>query len=188
MNGLLALTLFGSTILFWLSAIFFLIMCFVAESKENGFIATGTLIVVALLYHFWGDIKPILMFLTVLNVSIYLAIGFGLATVRTFVEGRKLKMRIKNLPIDAKEGAKLQDKPLYGNEKTREYYGDTQESEIKSFKEELSGNVSRWFLMWPISMTNWMLRNIVREVWDFVYSKLKNFFNYVLELGMKSVS
>lgn len=184
MNGLLALTLFGSTILFWLSALFFLIMCFVAESKENGFIATGTLIIVALLYHFWGDIKPILMYLTALNISIYLAIGFVLATIRTFVEGRKLKRRIKNLPINNEAGAKL---PGY-QDKGREFYGDTQEREIIHFKEELSGNVSRWFLMWPISMTNWMLRNIVKEVWDFVYSKLKNFFNYVLELGMKSVS
>jgi len=178
MGSLLTLTLFGSSILFWISAVVFLIMCFVAESEENGFIATLTLIVIGVLYHFWGDIKPILGFLTVLNISVYLAIGFFLSVIRTFVEGRKLKKRIKDLPVNDKMGAIISG---------RDYYGDTQEGETRNFKGELSGNVARWFLMWPISMTNWMLRNIVKEVWDFVYFKLKNFYNYILELGMKSV-
>ena len=178
MGSLLTLTLFGSSILFWISAVVFLIMCFVAESEENGFIATLTLIVIGVLYHFWGDIKPILGFLTVLNISVYLAIGFFLSVIRTFVEGRKLKKRIKDLPVNDKMGAIISG---------RDYYGSTQEGETRNFKNELSGNVARWFLMWPISMTNWMLRNIVKEVWDFVYFKLKNFYNYILELGMKSV-
>lgn len=182
MNGLLALTLFGSTILFWLSAIIFLIMCFVAESNKNGFIATGTLIVVAILYHFWGDIKPILGFLTILNISIYLAIGLVYSSIRTFFEGRKLGKKLKDLPT--KEEANSKSRKNTGNE----YYGDTKESVKKEFVEKLKRNVFRWWFNWIISLISWAITDLLKDIWDFVYSKLKNFYNYILELGIKSVS
>jgi hypothetical protein len=152
----------------------------VSEVNKNGVIAFITLIGVSILYHFWGDIKPILALFTLVNVSLYLCVGLFLSTLRTFFEGRKLGKKIKDLPTDEEGKAK--------NTTSSTWYGETKESKKREFVNELKGNVFRWWFMWPISMTNWMLKNIVRETWDFVYYKIKNFYNYVLELGIKSVS
>ena len=41
--------------------------------------------------------------------------------------------------------------------------------------------------MWPISLINWLISDLIADVWDYVYSKLSGFYNYVVELGIKSV-
>ena len=171
METLFTLTLFGSVIWFWISALIFLIICFVSDITENGFLSFVFLIITAILYHFWGDVKSFLEFITFLNISIYLGIGLLFSALRTFFAGRTLGKKIKTLP------EKSPDK----------YYGTTKDSVKENFINELKGNVFRWWFMWPINLINWLITDLIKDVWNFTYSKIKGFYNYVLELGIKSI-
>lgn len=171
MEALLALTLFGSVIGFWISVVVFLFICFLSDINESGYFAFGSLIIVSVLYYFWGDIKTLLPMFTLVNISIYLGIGLLFSAFRTFFAGRELGKEIKDLPIDKKSGERY----------------DNQEYRKEQFVKELKGNVFRWWFMWPISLITWLITDLVKEVWDWTYSKIKNFYNYILDLGIKSV-
>lgn len=171
MEALLALTLFGSVIGFWISVVVFLFICFSSDINENGFIAFGSLIIVSVLYYFWGDIKLLLPMFTLVNIAIYLGVGLLFSTFRTFFAGRELGKEIKDLPIDKKSGAIFENQ-VYIKEQ---------------FVKELKGNVFRWWFMWPVSLITWLVTDKLKEVWDWTYSKIKNFYNYILDLGIKSV-
>jgi len=173
METLLTLTLFGSVMWFWMSAIAFILICVASDIEENGFAAFIVLIVTAILYYFWGDIKIILAFITLINVTIYLIIGLFFSALRTFFTGRTLGKRLKDLP-----------------EKTKEThsYDTTKESEKIKFVNKLKGNVFRWWFMWPISLIIWLINDLIKDFWNFIYSKLKKFYNFILELGIKSIT
>lgn len=171
MEALLALTVFGSVIWFWISVFIFLVVCFASDINKNGFVAFLFLVIISVLYYFWGDVKTILPLFSLLNISIYLGAGLLFSTIRTFFAGRELGKLIKNLP----------------EKKDSSYYGDTKESEKADFVNELKGNVFRWWFMWTISLINWLVSDLIGQVWDYSYSKLKNFYNYILDLGIKSV-
>lgn len=167
---LAALTLFGSVWYFWISVVILFVLFFVSEADENGFLALGSLIAVTILYYFWGDIKTILPLFSFINISIYLLLGLTFSTLRTFFAGRELGKRIKNLPEKDNGGM----------------YSANQEYQKKEFIDKLKGNVFRWWFMWPISLISWLVTDLVKEIWDYVYSKLSGFYNYIVELGIKS--
>ena len=171
-----ALTLFGSAIWFWVFAVTFVIVCFVSETTKNGVLAFGTLVALTILVYFKGSVDPLLEVLTLRNVSIYLALGLFYSMLRTFFEARKLGNRIKDFPETKKEA----------KERNLNQY-ETKESEKKDFIERLKGNVFRWWFMWFISLITWMLTDIVKDVYDYVYSKLAGVFKWVVDLGVKSV-
>lgn len=180
MSALFTLTLFGSIVWFWITAIIFLVVCFASDINKNGIVAFVTLIIIGFLFYFWGDVKSILAFFSLINVSIYLGIGLLFSAFRTFFSGRTLGKKLKNLPSA---------KDLSNNDENKytKYVSGTKESEKESFIRELKGNVFRWWFMWPISMINWLITDLIKDTWDFVYSKIKGFYNLILELGIKSV-
>ncbi len=163
MGALLALTLFGT---FWgalIGIVLFLIICWLADIYENGFFATAALIVICVLFYYKGaNFAPFMFIISWTFAGTYLGIGLVYSVIRVFFEGRKL-------------GKKIQDLPK-GNTSQKDYVID-----------KLSGNVSRWWFMWPISLINWVLTDLLRDFWDYVYSKMGNFYRKVLELGIKSV-
>jgi len=57
--------------------------------------------------------------------------------------------------------------------------------DIKYIKEKLKGNVFRWWFLWPVSLLNWILSDLVEEVYNFIYSKLKNLYENILMMGVK---
>jgi len=167
MEALFTLTLFGSVIWFWISIILFIGFCFISEKTENGVIAFVCLIIFAILYHFLGDVKAILAFLTLINISIYLVSGLIYSAIKTFFAGRELGKDLKGLPTTG---------------------GYDSQAYVKSqFIEKLKGNVFRWWFMWPISLINWLLTDLIGDIWSYVYDKIKNFYNYILELGINSI-
>jgi hypothetical protein len=172
MNTLLALTLFGSVVWFWIITSVFVIICFASDLNKNGYYAFAAFIVLIAAFNFWGDVKAILGFITWTNVGIYLALGLIYATVKTFFAGRKLKEKIKDLPEDRKKDS---------------VYTNTQKEEKKHFISKLESNVTRWWLMWWVSLINWMFTDLFKDFFHLVYSKFRRFFEYVLELGMSSV-
>ena len=180
MEALLALTLFGSIIWFWMSVLVFLIICFISEIEENGFLAFGTLVLIIIAYNVWGDIKAILPLFSFVTVSIYLVIGLVFSILRTFFMGRTLGKKIKNL-IKSNEELRIAN-PRYAYDD-----GTSIKGLRKPFIDDLKGNVFRWWFMWPVSMITWLITDLIKDMWDYVYSKIKNFYNYLLELGIKSV-
>lgn len=172
MGALLSLTLFGSVLGFWLSVLAFLIICFISDVVEEGGWAFAGMVVLGIMYYFWADIKPVLAFFTLLSISTYLFAGLVFSFIRTFLAARKLGKKIKTLPSkDSKSG----------------YSSDTKEYHKEKFIDDLKGNVFRWWFMWPISLINWVLTDFIKEVWDFVYSRVSGFYKHIVELGIKSV-
>ena len=170
--GTFALTLFGSVVWFWIFTFVFVFICFVSDLNKNGYFAFAAFIALMVTYHFWGDVKSILEFVTWTNVGIYLTMGLIYATIKTFFSGRKLKEKLKSLP---------EDRPKIG------YVNETKKEAKLKFIDKLESNVTRWWLMWWVSLINWIFTDLFKDFFHFVYSKFKGFFEYVFELGMKSV-
>lgn len=172
MGALLTLTLFGSVIWFWIVVAVFIVICFASDVNENGFFAFGTLIVFSVLFYFKANIDPLLDVLTLPNIGGYLGIGLIFSCIRTFFSARTLGHEIKGLPKDKTVSG--------GNYETQEYYKSR-------FIEELKGNVFRWWFMWPISLLTWIATDIIKDVYDWIYSKMSGFYNWIVDLGVNSV-
>jgi hypothetical protein len=171
MGSLLTVTLFGSVIWTVVSVVLFLTILFASDIEENGIYAFVSLIVFGVIYYFWGTFEPLLIFLSWKMLSLYFVVGLIYSIVRTFFEGRTLGEDIKDLP----------------DEKPNVYSYNNKESQKNIFFDELKGNVFRWWFMWPISLINWAVTDLIADIWDYLYSKMKKFYNLILELGIKSV-
>jgi hypothetical protein len=165
------LTLFGSALFFWLSVLIFVVICFIADIVEEGGWAFAGMIVLGILFYLRSDIKPILGIFTLINIFFYILLGFLFTAFRVFFTGRKLWREIKDLPVVDKDSGK---------------YYNSQGYRKDQFVSELSGNVSRWWLMWPVSLLNLLFVDVIKEVWLFTYPRMQRFYTYVLELGMNS--
>lgn len=90
MENLITYTLFGSAALFLAVVCVFVISLFVADKFESGESAAMATVVLLLANYFWGTF-PVLEYLTVRNVGIYLFIGFVFSLIRTYFKGRELR-------------------------------------------------------------------------------------------------
>lgn len=175
MGTLLALTLFGSVIWFWAVVAVFIIICFASDVNENGFFAFGTLIILGVLFYFKGNIDPLLEFLSLPNIGSYLGIGLIFSCIRTFFAARVLGHKIKDLPETKDDATK------------KGYSSESKEYQKERFINDLKGDVFRWWFMWPISLLTWVATDIVKDVYDWVYSKMSGFYNWIVDLGVNSV-
>ena len=172
METLLALTLFGSVIGVWAAMLLFIVICFIADANESGYAATVALVILGIMLYIWSDVKAILALFSIASVVGYFLIGLGFSVFRTFFAGRKL-------------GKEIKDKPTVSRGNQGEY--DTKERARKEFLNEMQGNVFRWWFMWPISLISWVATDFIVDAWDYLYSKVSKFYNYVLDLGIKSI-
>ena len=175
METLLAITLFGATLWFWLSILAFIVICFIAEVKEDGYVSFIFLIVFGIVWYFWGDLKPLRSLFTISNILIYFGIGLGFAFVRSFFSARALGERIKDLP-------KTRD-----DIKGPSHVYQSQDSEKERFLDKLKENVFRWWFQWPISLFTWIATDIATDIANFLYSRVENIFKFIVDLGIKSV-
>lgn len=170
--GLTALTLFGSVIWFWLMFALFIVICFASDIKKNGYYAFGTLIVVSVILYFWGN-ETFVYFKSVVwnfkNISTYLGVGLLFATIKSFFASRKLAKELKNLPDTSDDS-----------------WVTTKSKRRKEFNEELGENVARWWFMWPISLIIWLYDSLLADVWNFIWKKIKGYFLFIVDLGIKS--
>jgi hypothetical protein len=167
-----ALTLFGSVLWFWILTIAFIVICFISDVSENGFFAFGTLIVLVILYYLKANIDPLLAFFSLAHILIYLLIGLFYSIMRTFLYGRRLGKELKGLPLNNDDG-----KNTFNN----------QEYKTKEYVDKLKGNVFRWWFMWPISFINWLVSDLIKDCWDYLYSLVNKWYNYILRAGINTV-
>lgn len=59
----------------------------------------------------------------------------------------------------------------------------TLEERERYLNSELKGNVFRWWFLSPISLVYWIASDLVGEVYDFVYDKLKIFYSSIFNLS-----
>ena len=45
--------------------------------------------------------------------------------------------------------------------------------------------VFRWWFLWPISLINWAISDLIKQLYNFVYDKLVHFYDEVFNLGLK---
>lgn len=177
-----SMLLFGGAIFWtWAVLISFVVICLIADLAKNGFWATFALVLLGVVYYFFGvnNGHDLLAHITVAPIIGYLLIGLAYATIRTFIEGAKLGKRILKSPTNEEYLAKKGTNDYVHESDTREY-------KIKWFKKDLKGNIARWWLLWWISAITWVIGDLLKDLWDVVYNSMKNFFNYVLELGIRT--
>lgn len=158
-------TLFGSVIWAALAILGFIIICFFAEGIESGWWSTIGLIVLSLLVYKYGDgtWEAITGLFNWIVIGGYLVIGLIHSYIRVFFYGRK---QMKKYNEQILNGYKYPTKP--------------DNSELKE-------HVFRWWLNWPFSLIMWFIKDMIKDIWDYSYSKLSKTFNYVLDKGINSV-
>ena len=165
MELLTTITLFGS--IFWgiTALVLFIAACFWADYEENGWLATFFLIVLGCLFYFFGKDTwtAFVSWFSWTYVALYFAIGLVHAFIRIFFWGRNEMMKVN------------------------EYRKKDTSLEYEIDKRELKGHVFRWWFLWPASLIMWIIRDIVKDVYNFVYDKFSRMFEYVMNLGVKSV-
>lgn len=161
---LLGITLFGFK--FWGLAVLIVLvaLCFWADYEESGFVATLFCVIAGLLFYFWGNDtwKLFVSLLTFYNISVYLGAGLFHALTRVFFHGRKEMKRVNE---DRLEG------------RTYEH----------TINRDIKNSFFRWWFLWPVSFINWIIKDMVKEIYDWFYSKIQRILNFILDLGVKSV-
>lgn len=164
-EGILGLSLFGSVIWALLVLAFVIVMLFVSDVNENGFIATTFIIIGSIVFYIWGreSFNEIISFFAWYHILAYFGLGLLHAFIRVFFYGRKVM-------VDFNE---------------TKYPGD--QLSLKYKRSKIKENVFRWWFLWPVSLLVWIVQDIVRDVYNYCYDKLENLFNWIMELGVKSV-
>ena len=182
-NGFMLLfTLFGSAIIFWIITAALVILFFTAERSEDGVIAfVSVLVFLILIYvvgspNLWSGFKSINIF----NILIYLGIGLIYSIIRTYFFGKK-------------EFKKFDES--FNNSYPSNF--DKSDIDIKLIRidrlyqakrmlmGELKGHVFRWLFLFPVSLINWVISDLLTDLFDWFYSKMGKAFNYIAMLGFK---
>lgn len=90
MENLISFTLFGSGVAFGIMMVALFILLLSADVWEEGTVAVVAVLIAIGLNYFWGTF-PILKFISIRNISIYLFLGFIFSLIRTYFKGKELK-------------------------------------------------------------------------------------------------
>lgn len=163
-HTILSLALFGSVVWALIVLIILLVVFFAADIEENGYAATFFFAITCVLFYFFGKETwhKFISILTFLNIALYLGLGLAHAFVRVFFHGRNEMIKVNK---DRKAGRT---------------YEHTIEKDIK-------GNVFRWWFLWPISLINWFIQDMIKDIYNWIYQRMTKIFDFFMELGMKSV-
>jgi len=160
----MSLILFGSFVWAVIVIAILLVIFFIADLEENGFMATIALVVSGILFYVWG--KESFMVITSLFTfkSIIIYFGFGLvhALVRIFFHGRKEMQKVNDAIVN------------------KDSYHPKIDMNVKS-------DVFRWWFLWPISLIVWIVQDMIGNVYNYCYDKFATLFNKILMYGVKSV-
>lgn len=176
-NFLIAYTLFGSAIVFWVITVGLVITLITSEQVEDGFVAMWGVLIFITATYFWSNVN-VLSLIDGWDVLIYLGLGLLYSIIRTFFYGKK---EYRNFESDFKKDyhGKITKSEL--NDK----YDSTKIKHLENLIDKLKGHVFRWWLLFPISLLTWILSDLVKDLFEYAYSKMSKTFNYILKLGFK---
>lgn len=184
MGMLLAATLFGSIAWLVVFTSVLVTLLFVSEGLGNGFLAFWASVVYVGFILLWGSIDPGLYgFLLGWEApAAYLLAGLVFATVRTFVHGMVCKKEF----LESYSGPYERDGELSQAEREK-HRQESSDDARNSMVDELKGNVSRWWFIWPVSLVYWVLTDLMKDMWDWLYLRIGRIYRRVAESGFDSV-
>jgi len=149
--GLLSFAIFGSFL--WAAVLLgiLVVLLFVSEVTENGFLAFAAVAAFVAANHVAGNI-PLIKLLTWSNAGLYFSLGLIFTVIRVY---------------------------FYGRSQALKGYKEVNYSYLK-------GNVSRWWTIWPVALLKWLFSDLLKDAWDYIYSKLGKVFEWILEAGFNS--
>lgn len=173
---LFGITLFGSFVWMAIFTGIFVLICFLSDIYENGFYAFFSFIVFVLLFYFWGshDFQTILSYVTWISVGGYFGIGMVHAFIRSFFYGRN-------------EGKRYL-KELERYRKDKEINPDGYNRKPDPIKRNIKAHVFRWWFLWPVSLLVWIFKDIIREIYDFLYYIFSKLFTVFMNVGINTVN
>jgi len=167
----LSIALFGSFVWWCIITATVLIIFFISELRENGFIAFGFAVTYLTLFYFKGN-QDLGVFLDWNYLLIYLAVGLLYSIMRTLTLGIKKKNETQE------------------HINNRWHVIKTKKDAIKYKKEQrqellkkLGGNVSRWWFMWPISLIVWVLQDLMADIWNWGWKLFRSIFEAIFNFG-----
>lgn len=195
LDSLLALSLFGGFLWFALIVGAYIIGLFISDYYENGYYATALSVVLIGIFYYEGTIQfwNHISWLTILG---YLLVGFIFSIIRTFIFGRK--EHVKFLNKEKEWGEKLEQLILNYKEKNPKADDKTIEEVMGNYvkgrgswdtyeKVSIKKHVFRWWFLWPVSLLTWLLTDLVKDLYEFVWDKLKNFYAAVIKYAESTV-
>jgi hypothetical protein len=118
----------------------------------------------------------------------YIGIGFAHSLIRTFIYGRKRKPeRLEAIQkrndwfdknVDADRDKDYSNDGIHHGANTVMYFDE-------ETKENLKGNVFRWWFLWPISLLIWIASDFIIDFWKIIYNFFKGLFESILNIAMK---
>jgi hypothetical protein len=160
MENLLHFTLFGSGIAFGILTLVLIVLYFIADYHKNGYLATVWTILFLGITYFWSDFS-ILPYLTWKNIGGYLLAGFIFSLVRTYFKGRELSSEYSKL-----------------TENDFKYHPTVEGYKERNF--DLKKNVFRWWFLFPISLLSWVFGHLIKDLYNFIYSKVGRLYTLIL--------
>jgi len=150
-TGFLTIVLFGYFAWFAAITAVLLLVFFLSDAGENGFWATGALVIYIAIFWFWGSFgeSQVPNLFTLSNIGIYLGIGFVYSLLKSILIGSRKDREIK-------ENYLGDDPPSRFVRANRENkMSILKEARTVAFKDvvnNLAGDVFRWWLMWPVNL------------------------------------
>ena len=158
--------LWGSALYFWGATALFIFILFISEIKEDGWSGLVAFIAFIGLTHFCSNFD-VFSIITLKLILLYLGIGLVHSLVRTYLYGRKRGIE--------KKGKEFKDTFLSREE---DFDNDT--------TDKLKGNVFRWWFLFPISFLTWVFSDLIKDVYNFIYSQFKIIFVKIVKAGQNS--
>ena len=168
LNFLPEFLLFGSIVYFYLSILIFISILFWADIRENGFFALFAFLVFMVGMNYYSTFEPF-RYITWTSVGLYLGVGFIHSIIRTYFYGASNPLKYNG----------------YEHNPSEETVKKSIDDQIETKRSYLKGNVFRWWFLFPISFINWAISDLVRDVYNFVYSKLQSLYEGVFNMGIK---
>jgi hypothetical protein len=141
-----------------------LIILFVSEVSENGFLATVFSLIIGVCFFFYGKDtwNSFVSILTVKTIVMYIIAGLVFAIFRVFMHGRNEMRKAVHFKATGNIGK-------------------------YDINKEIKESVFRWWFLWPVSLIVWVIKDFINEIYDLVYVAFDRFFNSVMNLGIKTV-
>ncbi len=169
----LSITLFGSFVWWAIITAVILFIFISSELQENGYLAFIGAVVYLIVFYFWGD-QELGFLLDWKHALIYLGIGLVYTTLRTLILGNESRIKVNEY---------ISNPPSFAKIKTKEDATQYKKSEGRELINNLSGNVSRWCFLWPISLIIWLLVEKLADFWKLIWRNIHGIFESIFRLG-----
>lgn len=186
---------FGS-VWFWALVVFEVGLLLLFTEFENGIAATASAIAFLVILQFFGDIDIISHLRSNPLHIVYAALAYLMLGViwLTFQWMRFVKFKLaeydkflgdfmerNELPRDTKVvPAELKQKWKERVENTRDYDTRLTIADVPKIAKN-KGKAIRWMSLWPFSMALFFLKDMVKEVWNFIYTRIAGFLQRIAD-------